>query len=413
MSRPNIIQIVADQHHRDALGCADQATVSTPYLDGIAKHGMVFEQASTHTLNTAAASMSLFSGRFPRAEEKAVTTHWLPNRLRKAGYTTAYIGTAAGCPAKAGFDHTQLVHAPGTSLDDDEYCDWLLERKAPASVVRAHRESKEGPAPISQEWNESTWIATQAVRFLKSAREPFYLSIHFPQPMAPYSPPQPWASRYKADETQSFQGLSDVELTKIGGKRLAWYQGLVSFVDSQIGRVLGMLSAQGQTNTIMIYTANQGHAFGAQAKDDGASILAIHEAESRIPLIISGVHGQRRGVRSRVLTQHTDMAPTLLDLVGLNPDPDGDGLSLVGHLRGEKRVVHRGAYCETREEQSVMRNQDYSLVLNAQGEAEGLYAHHESRGALSRNLLGVRKHITAQVQLMRAVKHRLPQLRQK
>jgi arylsulfatase A-like enzyme len=412
MSRPNIIQIVADQHHRDALGCADQATVSTPYLDGIAKHGMVFEQASTHTLNTAAASISLFSGRFPRAEEKAVTTQWLPKRLRKSGYTTAYIGSAAGCPAKAGFDHTHLVHAPGTSPDDDEYCDWLREREAPVSVVRAHREPKEGPAPISQEWNESTWIATQAVRFLKSTSEPFYLSIHFPQPMPPFCPPQPWASQYKASEAKLFAGLTHIDLTKIGQKRLAWYKGLVSHVDSQIGRVLGMLSAQGQTNTIMIYTANQGHAFGAQPKDNGATTMAIHEAESRIPLIISGVHGQRRGVRSRVLTQHTDMAPTLLDLVGLNPDPDGDGLSLVGHLRGEKRVVHRGAYCETREGQSVMRNKDYSLVLNAAGEAEGVYAHHDTRGALARNLLGSRKHITAQVQLMRAIKHRLPQLGQ-
>ncbi len=411
MARPNIIQIVADEHHREALGCVASSQVSTPYLDGISKHGMVFEQASTHSLDSYSASMSLFSGRFPRAEEKAVTTQWLPKRLKKAGYSTAYIGTASGCPAKAGFDQTQLVHAPGTSPDeDDDYCAWLRERKAPASVLKSHREPKEAPAPVSQEWNECTWIATQAVRFLKATHEPFYLTVHFPQPMLPYSPPQPWASQYKADELNVLAGMADVEPTKIGQKRLAWYLGLVSHVDSQIGRVLGMLSAQGQTNTIMVYTANQGHAFGAQPKDGGISALAVHEAQSRIPLVISGVHKQRRGVQSQVLAQHTDIPTTLLEMVGLKADPESDGLSLVGHLRGEKRVVHRGAYSEMLSGSMVMRNQEYSLVLNGDGEAEALYAHHGARGALARNLLGAPKHIKAQAQLMRATKQRLSAL---
>lgn len=411
MARPNFIQIVADEHHRDALGCVDSSQVSTPYLDGIAKHGMVFEQASTHSLDSPSASMSLFSGRFPRAEEKAVATHWLPKQLKKAGYSTAYIGTASGCPAKSGFEQTHLVHAPGTSPDDDDgYCAWLRDRKAPSNVLKSHQEPKEGPAPISQEWNESTWIATQAVRFLKSTREPFYLTVHFPQPMMPYSPPQPWASQYKADGLKVLSGLADMETTKIGQKRLAWYLGLISHVDSQIGRVLGMLSAQGQTNTVMIYTANQGHSFGAQAKESGISKVAIHESQCRIPLIISGVHKQRRGVQSQVLTQHTDIPATLLELAGLEDESESDGLSLVSHLRGEKRIVHRGAYSEMAGGEVVMRNQDYSLVLERDGEAQGLYVHHGARGALARNVLGSPKHIKAQAQLMRATKQRLSAL---
>lgn len=411
MGRPNIIQIVADQHHREALGCAVNDEINTPYLDGIAKHGMLFDQASTHTLDSASASMSLFSGQFPRSEEKAVTTHWLPKRLSGAGYSTAYIGTASGCPAKAGFKQTSLVNAPDSSTEDDEYCTWLRERKAPAEVLRTHRNPKEGPSPISQDWSESTWIATQAVRFLKATREPFYLSIHFPSPMPPYNPHQPWASHYKPEDLHPLSGLADVEQSKIGQKRLAWYYGLVSHIDSQIGRVLGMLSAQGQTNTVMIYTANQGHAFGAQAKEGGASLMALHETQSRIPLIVSGVFGQRRGVQSSALTQHTDIPATLLELAGLDPDPEGDGLSLVSHLRGVKRVVHRGAYCESRDDQAIMRNQDYSLVLADTGEATGLYAHHDARGVLPRNVLGAPKHIKAQVKLMQAVKQRTPFLK--
>ena len=86
------------------------------------------------------------------------------------------------------------------------------------------------------------------------------------------------------------------------------------------------------------------------------------------------------------------------------------GQSLVAHLRGEKRVVHRGAYCETHARQAVMRNQDYSLVLSEEGEAEGLYVHDDARGVLPRNVLGKPKHIKAQVQLMNAVKRRLSSL---
>jgi len=71
-----------------------------------------------------------------------------------------------------------------------------------------------------------------------------------------------------------------------------------------------------------------------------SSAVAVHEAQSRIPLVISGVHKQPRGVQSQVLTQHTDIPTTLLELVGLKADPESDGLSLVGHLRGGKRVVH-------------------------------------------------------------------------
>ena len=44
-SRPNILYLMTDQHRGDCLGCAGNPVIKTPYLDSIAKEGVVFSSA--------------------------------------------------------------------------------------------------------------------------------------------------------------------------------------------------------------------------------------------------------------------------------------------------------------------------------------------------------------------------------
>ena len=404
MSRPNIIQIIVNQQHWKAWGYAGNPLVSTPYLDSIAKHGLYFDQASAHAVAEASAAKSLFTGRFPQQKGDDASLPFVPELLQQASYTTAYIGARAGLIRESGFDQIRLVGEPGQDSEDDDYCAWLREREAPACALEAHHSPQDGPAPMSQEWTETTWIATQAVRFLKATTEPFYATLHFTSPGPVFNPPQPWASQYKATNMHALPGLNgSVDFDKNAQKRLAWYYGLVSHLDSQIGRVMGMLSVQGHTNTVIVFTANQGHAFGAPHNDNPIPALAIHEAEMRVPLVISGVFGQRRGERSHALVQHSDIAPALLNLAGADDTFPHDGVNLLPHLRGEKSTVHRGAYSQTRDHLSVIRNKDYTLQLSP----DGLYRHDTLSGVCADNLLGAPKHIKAQVQLFKAWEKRV------
>ncbi|MDH7571794.1 MAG: sulfatase-like hydrolase/transferase, partial [Armatimonadota bacterium] len=97
--RPNVVLIITDQHHLNALsahGCAD---VHTPNLDGLVRGGFTFMQSHSTDPVCSPARSSLFTGRMPSetgvvANELAIRAG-MPNLgewLRQEGYQTVYAG---------------------------------------------------------------------------------------------------------------------------------------------------------------------------------------------------------------------------------------------------------------------------------------------------------------------------------
>jgi len=112
------------------------------------------------------------------------------------------------------------------------------------------------------------------------------------------------------------------------------YYGMISLVDDQVARIVGLLKSTGQAdNTIIVFTSDHGDLMGAHRLMQKGHLLPYEEAV-RIPLIIShpdGWTGRDDGMHSM-----PDLAATLLGLGGLDPfdldpfDLDRVGLDRVG-----------------------------------------------------------------------------------
>jgi arylsulfatase A-like enzyme len=108
------------------------------------------------------------------------------------------------------------------------------------------------------------------------------------------------------------------------------YLASVSFVDSQVGRVLAALADAGLAqDTVVVLWSDHGWHLGEKAITGKNTLW---ERSTRVPLIFAGP-GIAKGAVSRRPAELLDLYPTLVELCGL-PARDGlDGHSLVPQLR--------------------------------------------------------------------------------
>lgn len=115
----------------------------------------------------------------------------------------------------------------------------------------------------------------------------------------------------------------------------AIYLGLAAEVDHHIGRVVHFLKDSGQyDNTLLILTADHGEMLGDR---HAWGKMSVYDAAYHTPLIIRAPGAQAaRGTTVHVPTESIDIAPTILDALGLDVPPSMDGRSLGPFLQGEQ-----------------------------------------------------------------------------
>jgi len=98
---PNIVLVMSDQHRADLMGCAGDASVQTPALDGLAADGVRFSRVSCQGPLCMPSRASFMTERYVR--DHGVYTNWeeiapdsptYVRALREAGYHTALLGKA-------------------------------------------------------------------------------------------------------------------------------------------------------------------------------------------------------------------------------------------------------------------------------------------------------------------------------
>lgn len=369
MPQPNIILITADALRWDCLGCVGNPDVRTPNIDALAAHGVRFTQAMCPCPRGIPARMTLLTGRQPWAhgitEERAgvpQNTPTLPRVLRDAGYATAAIGQMRFVPTRAqyGFDTMRLAERDRTSRQEDDYHVWLAKQGYRDRIDEYDQVNRED-APVTywksfgamrsnlpEECTSTAWVGREAVRYVQQAREPFFLWLSFIKPHHPFDPPRPWDRMYDPKALQLPPGfcvpppeqdlrreaaLFDMrEMTEPRFRKvLAYYYANISHVDQQVGRLLATLTARGNTNNIVVFCAGHGDYMGQHGLI-GKTGAPCYDSLLRVPLIVAGIPGQRRGETDSALAELADVAPTLLDAAGV-PAPRGlSGLSLLPAL---------------------------------------------------------------------------------
>jgi len=124
------------------------------------------------------------------------------------------------------------------------------------------------------------------------------------------------------------------------------YDGEIAFTDEIIGELLEKFDEWGLLkNTLIILTADHGEAFFEHGVSGHSDF--IYETTQHVPLIFwcPGLVPENKKIDEQV--RLVDIAPTILDILGIEPPVDFDGVSLVDALIREKKMENLPSYCES------------------------------------------------------------------
>jgi arylsulfatase A-like enzyme len=188
--------------------------------------------------------------------------------------------------------------------------------------------------------------------FARSHSKPFFACIGLWHPHIPMFAPQKYFDLYK-DMRMPEVREDDLNDIPAEGQKLAavrrneherivkegkWreavhaYLAAISFADAMVGRIVDALDRSAHAkDTILVLWSDNGWHLGEKEHWHKSTLW---QRATHIPLMIR-TPGVRAGVRKQPVTL-LDLYPTVLELAGLPPKPDVEGLSLSPVLRDPK-----------------------------------------------------------------------------
>lgn len=382
-ARPNIIFIMADDHAAHAISAYGSRINQTPNLDRLAREGMRFNNCFAVNSICAPSRATILTGKYSHINGVTVFNEFdggqwtVAKALQQAGYYTGMIGKWHLKSDPTGFDYWNVLVGQGF-YHNPVFIDMGERKKIPGYAT-----------------DVITDLAIEFLQH-RPKDKPFFLMCHHKAPHRPWEPDEKHAHMYDGElipepdtfdddydtrsdaareatmridrdltrndlkltppagltgaKLQAWKSDADVELevvengrtNKLSGKALKqWkyqryikdYLRCIASVDDNVGRLLDYLDQSGlATNTIVIYTSDQGFFLGDH---DWFDKRFMYEESIRMPFLIRYPDRIKAGSVNDAMILNVDFAPTFLDYVGAVAPKDLQGRSLVPLLRGE------------------------------------------------------------------------------
>jgi arylsulfatase A-like enzyme len=361
MTPPNLLFLFTDEQRADTLAAYGNMLIQMPNLDRLAARATVFERAYVTQPVCTPSRASLLTGLWPHTSACTENNVPLPagvptlaEMLPPGRYATGYFGKwhlGDEVFAQHGFAEWRSI--------EDGYHAWYGPRRDPDTKSTYHEfliktgfQPKDGKrfgrgeaARLPEPFGKPAYLAGEASDFIRRHRgRPWCLFVNFLEPHMPFygprdgqydpsrvtlpanfNPPpaddQPLKTRlfYRKYYERGHEGQR--LQTEDDWRRLtARYWGLCSLVDTHVGTILRTLAECGlDDSTIIVYTSDHGDMMGSHR------LLAK---------CVQFEEGQAAGRRVRGPVSHIDVAPTLLDVMGVAPPPRLQGKSLRPLLEG-------------------------------------------------------------------------------
>ncbi|MBM3813335.1 MAG: sulfatase [Acidimicrobiia bacterium] len=365
--QPNFLFLIADDHAGYVLGAAGNKLAETPNLDRLASQGTIFRSHYCNSPVCTPSRQSLLTGqmpsmagvtvlRTPLAEDKPT----IAKQLKMAGYSTAVFGKMHfNRPSRNGmhgFDHMMCEDALNKTWGAA-----APKRPVPSDVKtkpqwrpfrdpsRIWLNGDKLPYPRYGQDMKGTFLAEQACHYLEEMKDkPFALWASFHEPHSPFDFPVEDTSHFDPkrfpvpragpEDGQQipliFRDLSPEDKQGI----IASYYTSARFLDRNIGRVLDKLRVLGlEENTLVVYLADHGYSLGQHGRFEKH---CGYDPAMHVPLIMRWP--SRIGQRAvHTMTEHIDVAPTILDMLGAPSLDLMHGQSLRPYLEGRRHSSPR------------------------------------------------------------------------
>ena len=232
--RPSILLVTLDTTRADAIGPA------TPSFNALASRGLSFAQAYATVPQTLPSHCSMMTGLYPGGHGVHENARYLPDnqpliaeRLHGAGYRTAAFVSAFALARRFGLGR-------GFDVYDEDF-----------GKDRAERAAKE--------------TTDRAVAYLtQPSQQPTFLWVHYYDPHYPYTPPEPYRTRFAKNP----------------------YLGEVASMDEQLGRLIQAFDERAPGTKAILLVSDHGEGLGEHGEAQHGNLL--YQATMRVPLLIAG-----------------------------------------------------------------------------------------------------------------------------
>ncbi len=365
----NVIFILSDDHRYDFMGFTGKVPfLETPNMDRMAEDGTHIQNAFVTTSLCSPSRASILTGllshRHQVVDNQSLVPDSLvffPQLLQKSGYETAYFGKwhmgEHHANPRKGFDHWVSFKGQGVYYNP---------------TLNINGEVKQ--------FGDSTYITDllteEALHWLskKDNEKPFFMYLSHKGVHAEFLPAKRHKDRYaqqlpsypktmfpaNEDATSyNYQAVPDW----VKSQRNSWhgvdymYHGQIPFdefykrytetllsVDESVGSIVDYLEENDLLeNTLVFYMGDNGFSFGEHGLIDKRQ---AYEESIRVPLLVYGGKNLLALDSVDQLIQNIDIAPTILDIAGIETPHHMDGESFLPILRNQPVVWREKIYYE-------------------------------------------------------------------
>jgi arylsulfatase A-like enzyme len=384
----NVLLIIADQFRADCVGAAGNPVIRTPHLDQLAAEGTLFTHAFVQTAPCGPSRMSIHTGRYlcstrvvNNMTPLADAEENLAMYLRGAGYAPGLLGyndyavdprtLPAGDPRTHELNYENVL--PGY--------DWLYQHEYHSPAYFAHLRARgypedlcgpaiceaydvpsggpgehlplHYPAKYREEDSEAQFLTSKTVEAIRERADAgWVLNVNYIKPHPPCICPAPYHEMYdpaampppnrrpeELEDPHPYYRLMHrkPQWVEEGAWResRACYYGMVSEIDACVGRLLQALKESGQyDHTLIVFTSDHGEYLGDHYLTDKGH---FYDATMRVPMLVrdpSRAADATRGRRLRQFVESVDIAPTILEYLGVSVPELVQGRSMLGLVHG-------------------------------------------------------------------------------
>ncbi|MFP3937373.1 MAG: sulfatase [Phycisphaerae bacterium] len=366
--RPNFIFILLDDLGWADLGCYGSTFHETPRLDALAQESMRFTDAYAACPVCSPTRASILTGQYPA---RIPLTNFIAGEARGRLLSAPYLHYLP-------LEHTSLAKA----LGEEDYATWHIGKwhlgdepytpeahgfevnvggwraGRPDTYFSPYQNPKLPDGPDGEYLTDR--LTDEAIRLIENRdSRPFFMHLSYYAVHTPIEGKPELVEKYR--EKAAGMGLDKRDPMEVGEyfpcehkmhKRVVrrrfqsdpGYAAMVQTVDTNIGRLLDVLSAEGLTDdtVVMFFSDNGGLATAEGSPTCNAPLSEgkgwMYDGGVREPLIVRAPGLTRADSICRTPITSTDFYPTMLELAGLEPMPEQhcDGVSFAPLLRGDE-----------------------------------------------------------------------------
>ena len=357
--RPNVVVVLVDDMRWDDFGAAGHPFIETPNIDRLAREGTRFLNAFATTPLCSPSRACFLTGQYAhtngivdntarRSDHLAV----FPSALQRAGYRTAFFGKwhmGNDDSPRPGFDHWVGMAGQGEAIDPPlnvdgarvrargyatdrltDYVERFIDDAGdrPFLAYLAHKAIH--PNVIQRDDGTVVPLAGQPGGFVAADRHRGrYLGRTMPRRPSAFKPPAGKPALLRQIDALPPLGAATATTDDEIRGRLE----MLLAVDDSLGRIVEALARKGVLDdTAIFFTSDHGYFYGEHGLNEERR-LAYEEA-IRIPLLLRYPRLAPATHTPDQIALSIDLAPTVLELAGLQPDAAIQGRSLVPLLQG-------------------------------------------------------------------------------